>query len=186
MLFCSLRVPSDQLPEVFREELHVCLRSGPEPFHTWQGWFHHHTHTVKHTRCRFCTFDSFIDLQVKCEDQGDLGLAGARHLPLRAPLCSNPRGSRWGWRYLKTHTRIFNLEPAASVTDGVVSFRSAADYRGSPRLPEASLPPHPQCQGPVWGRQGRGGVLDSRHLSRDVQAMSRFHKFMTKSVRSQT
>lgn len=71
-----------------------------------------------------------------------------------------------------THTHIVNLKPAASVTVNAVPFRSAADYRGGSRLPEAGIPPHPQRQGPVWGGQGRGGVLDSRHLSRDVQALT--------------
>lgn len=31
-----------------------------------------------------------VDLQVECEDQGDLGMAGARLLSLRAPVCSDP------------------------------------------------------------------------------------------------
>lgn len=37
MLFCSLWVPSDQLQEVWREELHIRLCPGSQPFHTRQG-----------------------------------------------------------------------------------------------------------------------------------------------------
>lgn len=71
-----------------------------------------------------------------------------------------------------THTHTLNVTAAASVTHNVVPFRSAADYRGGPGLPEAGVRPHPQRQGPVRGGQGRGGVFDSRHLSRDVQALT--------------
>lgn len=35
-----------------------------------------------------------VDLQVECEDQGDLGVARAGLLPLRAPVCPNPRWDR--------------------------------------------------------------------------------------------
>lgn len=52
------------------------------------------THTVGSAQQRLTLL---VDLQVKCEDQGDLGLAGARFLPLRAPLRSNSRWSRWRW-----------------------------------------------------------------------------------------
>lgn len=98
MLFCSLWVPPDQLQQVFREELHVHLRSGPEPFHTWQGWFYHTNSSSSYTQHWFCTmFVLPVDLQVKCEVQGDLGLAGARVLPLRAPLYPNPGWSWWRW-----------------------------------------------------------------------------------------
>jgi len=31
-----------------------------------------------------------VDRQVECEDQGDLGMAGTRLLPLRAPVYSEP------------------------------------------------------------------------------------------------
>lgn len=68
--------------------------------------------------------------------------------------------------------RMFDLKNGVSVTDDVVSLRSAADHRGGSGLPEAWVPPHPQRQGPVRSRQGGGGVLHPRHLSRDVQALT--------------
>lgn len=37
----------------------------------------------------FFSFDFCVDLQVEREDQGDLGMAGARLLPLRAVVCTD-------------------------------------------------------------------------------------------------
>lgn len=57
----------------------------------------------------FCFVFLCVDLQIKCEDQGDLGVAGARFIPLRATVCSESWGGRWRWWYVSTNGNTIYL-----------------------------------------------------------------------------
>lgn len=135
------------------------------------------------------------DLQAQCKDQGNVGVAGARLVPLRASVCTEPWWSRWGWRYVgqqlkkthcyyktsSSHRQMFTtycllyLGWIANCVNLVSRSpcRCSDDYRGVSRSSETNILPHLERQGPVWDRQGRGGRHQPCHLPRDVQAIER-------------